>query len=217
MPVAPLPVIYSPLGMFKLMLLRQWHGLSDAQMEQALRVRFDSMVFSGFEPSFGELPDASTICRFRNRLVKTELDQKLLALINSELEQRGLKVQGARGAIIDATIIPGAARPRQLVENDDEPARVIVSSNAQARWVNKGKQAFFCHRWHTAVDSEGGYVEHVQVHPAHEAVINKQPAIVEKLSPGVQAVLSDKCYTSKANRQWLQGRGHGRLHPVLGK
>ena len=35
------PEPYSPLGMFKLMLLRQWHGLSDAQLEQTLRVRLD--------------------------------------------------------------------------------------------------------------------------------------------------------------------------------
>lgn len=57
---------YSPLGMFKLMLLGQWHGLSDTALEHALRVRLDFMVFTGFEPNQGELPDSSTICRFRN-------------------------------------------------------------------------------------------------------------------------------------------------------
>ena len=131
------PEPYSPLGMFKLMLLGQWHGLSDAQLEQALRVRLDFMVFTGFEPSAGELPDASTICRFRNRLVKAELDQKLLTLINSQLEQRGLKVQGARGAIIDATIIPSAARPRQHVEDDGSRRASGPSSaiGATRRWT----------------------------------------------------------------------------------
>ena len=83
------PEPYSPLGMFKLMLLGQWHGLSDAQLEQALRVRLDFMVFTGFEPSAGELPDASTICRFRNRLVKAELDQKLLPILAKTLEGAG--------------------------------------------------------------------------------------------------------------------------------
>ena len=207
------PEPYSPLGMFKLVLLGQWHGLSDAQLEQALRVRLDFMVFTGFEPAAGEMPDASTICRFRNRLVKAELDQKLLALINSQLEQRGLKVQGARGAIIDATIIPSAARPRQHVEGEGEgeQARVIDSADGDARWVKKGKQAFFGYRGHTAVDSQDGYVEHVQVHPANEAEINKLSEIVEKLSPGVEAVLADKGYASRANRQWLTDRQIGDL------
>ncbi len=68
----------------------------------------------------GITPDASTICRFRNRLLKAELDQKLLALINGQLEQRGLKAQGARGA----TITPSAARPCQHVEGDGQQAKV---------------------------------------------------------------------------------------------
>ena len=205
------PEPYAPLGMFKLMLLGQWHGLSDAQLEQALRVRLDFMVFTGFEPSAGELPDASTICRFRNRLVRAELDQKLLALINGQLEQRGLKVQGARGAIIDATIIASAARPRRHVQDDGEQARIIDSADPDARWVKKGKQAFFGYRGHTAVDSEDGYVEHVQVRPANEAEITKLPEIVEALSSGIEAVLADKGYASKANRQWLQDKGIGDL------
>ena len=61
------PEPYAPLSMFKLMLLGRWHGLSDAELEQALKVRIDIIVFTGFEPAAGEFPDASTICRFRNR------------------------------------------------------------------------------------------------------------------------------------------------------
>ena len=84
--------------MFKLVLLGQWHGLSDAQLEQALRMRLDFMVFTSFEPSAGELPDASTICRFRNRLVNAQLDQKLLVLINSHMSayDEGGKVRVAQ-------------------------------------------------------------------------------------------------------------------------
>lgn len=41
---------YAPLSMFRLMLLSQWHGLSDTQLEQALKVRIDFMVFTGFAP-----------------------------------------------------------------------------------------------------------------------------------------------------------------------
>lgn len=55
------PEPYAPLSMFKLMLLGQWHGLSDSALEQALKVRIDFMVFTGFEPADGEFPDATTI------------------------------------------------------------------------------------------------------------------------------------------------------------
>nr|WP_255719343.1 transposase [Pelomonas sp. P8] len=110
------------------MLLGQWHGLSDTQLEHALKVRLDFMVFTGFEPGDGSFPDATTICRFRNRLVTAKLDQVLLRRVNVQLEGQGLKVAGSRGAIIDATIIESAARPNQHVEVDDEGQADVVDS-----------------------------------------------------------------------------------------
>lgn len=205
------PEPYSPLGMFKLMLLGQWHGLSDNQLEQALRVRIDFMVFTGFEPSAGELPDASTICRYRNRLVDAQLDQLLLALVNVQLSQQGLKVQGARGAIIDATIIASAARPRQHIETDGQKSQVIQSADPDATWVKKGKRAYFGYRGYAAVETEDGYVEHIELHPANEAEFHKLPQIVAALGAQTTAVLADKGFASKANRQFLQDRGLGDL------
>lgn len=171
------------------------------------------MVFTGFEP--GEpFPDATTICRFRNRLVQAKLDQVLLKRITSQLERQGLKVSGARGAIIDATIIPSAARPNQYVEppeDQDGEYHIVDSADQEARWVKKGQQAFSGYRGYAVVDSEDGYVEHVQVHPANEAEVNKLLGIVDHLAPGVQAVLADKGFASQDNRQGLERRGIGDL------
>lgn len=58
---------YDNLKMFKTLLLQQWHSLSDEQTEEALSVRIDFMLFTGFELN-DEIPDACTICRFRNKL-----------------------------------------------------------------------------------------------------------------------------------------------------
>nr|WP_058616829.1 transposase [Tepidimonas taiwanensis] len=92
------PEPYAPLSMFKLMLLGQWHGLSDAELERALKVRIDFMVFCGFDPSAGEMPDASTICRFRNRLFSVEL-----SLVSGEGCGRGtaawLRREGCRADV----------------------------------------------------------------------------------------------------------------------
>ena len=209
------PEPYAPLSMFKLMLLGQWHGLSDTQLEHALKVRLDFMVFTGFEPGAGSFPDATTICRFRNRLVEAKLDQILLRRINVQLEGKGLKVAGSRGAIIDATIIESAARPNQHVEVDEQgQTDVSDSADEQARWVKKGNDAFFGYRGYVAVDTDDGYVEHVQVHPANEAEVNKLPEIVGALIEHVakpEAVLADKGYASAANRAHLNARGIGDL------
>ena len=54
------PTSYDELKMFKSVLLGQWHGLSDAALEEALRVRLDFMVFTGFgvEAGLGRLSPA---------------------------------------------------------------------------------------------------------------------------------------------------------------
>lgn len=206
------PQPYAPLGMFKLMLLGQWHGLSDTELERALKVRIDFMVFTGFEPGEPGFPDATTICRFRNRLVQAKLDQRLLRKINGQLERAGLKVQGATGALIDATIIPSAARPNGHVEfdEDDEP-QVISSADPDATWVKKSGQAFYGYRGYASVDSEDGYVDHVQVHPANQSEFGKLVPVVDALATKPQAVLADKGFASAANRQALKDRRIGDL------
>jgi IS5 family transposase len=70
----------------------------------ALKFRLDFLVFCGFDLG-AELPDHSTICRFRNRMLAAPLDDELLAEINRQLADKGLKVNEARGAIIDAMIV----------------------------------------------------------------------------------------------------------------
>ena len=206
------PEPYSPLGMFKLMLLGQWHGLSDPELERALKVRVDFMVFTGFEPGEPGFPDATTICRFRNRLVKAKLDQRLLRKINGQLERAGLKVQGATGALIDATIIPSAARPNSHIEFDDEEQpQVVTSADPEATWVKKSGQAFYGYRGYASVDSEDGYVDHVEVHPANESEMGKLVQVVDALPVKPEAVLADKGFASAKNRQELQDRGIGDL------
>lgn len=53
------------MKMFKVVLLGQWHNLSDNDLEQALRVRLDFMVFCGFTLN-GDVPDSTTIQDFRS-------------------------------------------------------------------------------------------------------------------------------------------------------
>ncbi|WP_162247801.1 transposase [Pelomonas sp. Root1237] len=93
---------------------------------------------------------------------------------------------GSRGAIIDATVIESAARPNQHIEVDDE-----------ARWVKKGKDAFFGYRGYSAVDTEDGYVEHVEMHPANQAEV-KLPGIVDALI--AQGIQPRACWQTRATR-----------------
>lgn len=83
------------------------------------------------------IPDETTICRFRNRLVAKGLDKELFEEINRQLELRGLKVEKAIGAVIDASVIESAARPNRCIEiavdrNEDvEIEEDTVTSDAE--------------------------------------------------------------------------------------
>ena len=66
---------------------------------------------------FARLPDESTILRFRHRLEKHKLAEKILATVNDLLIERGLLLKA--GTVVDATLI--AAPPS--TKNKDKSKR----------------------------------------------------------------------------------------------
>lgn len=207
---------YDVLKMFKAMVLGQWHSLSDPELEHSLRVRVDFILFCGFEMSEA-VPDETTLCRFRNQLVKLGLLEELFEMINGQLESCGLKVQKSCGAVVDATVIESAARPRKVVEVEaavdrqeeetrpsEEYALVEESKDPDARWLKKGKKCYFGYKGFIRTDHHEGYIEKVMVTPAHEAEVNQfQDLMGEDVG---RRIYADKAYSSQANRQKLRQR-----------
>ena len=119
-------VPYDYTQMFKVLLIQQWHTLSDPKMEEALRTRIDFMWFTGFGLSSKNfvVPDETTICRFRNKLSKAKILDKLLKKVNLQLESNQLKIKNTHGAVLDATLIAAAvnsnAKPKVIAEDRNE-------------------------------------------------------------------------------------------------
>jgi IS5 family transposase len=99
------------------------------QLEESLRVRMDFMLFTNFD---GEVPDHSTLCRFRNLLISRGLLEKTLNNINKQLEKKGLKVEAKEGAIVDATVIESAARPEKITELCTPPKEINRSPKCKS-------------------------------------------------------------------------------------
>lgn len=204
-------VPYDRLKMFKSILLQQWHSLSDEQLVEALSVRVDFMAFTGFELA-DELPNASTFCRFRNKLIERNLEKKLFKEINQQLEQLGLKLESANCAIVDATLIESASRPRRtiIIENDREESldknenssfQIKESKDPDARWVKKGKKCHFGYKGFASVDEEGFYTE-LHTESANESEVNKLEKVTAELK--AKNLLADKGYASAKNREYLK-------------
>ena len=203
---------YDSLKMYKAVLLGQWYNLSDHELEEALEVRLDFMLFTELE---GDVPDETTLCRFRNRLREKGLDKILFNEINQALEKAGLKVKECSGAVIDATIIESSSRPRKTVEvmaidrKEEDPAAageqenaVTYSNDPDARWLKKGNKYHFGYKGFIATDEADGYIEKVNVTAANRSEVKElENSLLEK-KPG--RVYADKGYASKENRKMLK-------------
>jgi transposase, IS5 family len=76
----------------------------------ANEVRIDFIQFCGLSLD-DPIPDESTLCRYRNRLIEAKRLDRLLAQVNTQLQGHRLMVKNAAAAVIDATLITSAARP----------------------------------------------------------------------------------------------------------
>jgi IS5 family transposase len=105
---------YSYLLMFKILILQEYFGLSDEQMEFQITDRFSFMRFLGLR-SYHKVPDRNTIWTFRERLKEEDVMQQLFDRFGKDLNGRGLIIN--KGKIIDATIVEVPVQRNSREEN----------------------------------------------------------------------------------------------------
>jgi hypothetical protein len=108
-----------PIGlarMLRMYFLQQWYSLSDEGLEDAL---YDSQAmreFVGFDLAREQVPDATTLLKFRRLLEQHELTKAIFEQVNAHLGERGLLMR--EGTLVDATII---AAPSSIHPSDSMP------------------------------------------------------------------------------------------------
>ncbi len=129
--------------------MQQWFSLSDPAMEEAF---FDMPLYREFAKvgEFDRLPDESTILRFRHRLERYKLAEKILKAVNDLLEQRGLLLKV--GTVVDATLIPAPSSTK----NKDKGRDPEMHSS------QKGNQWYFGMKAHIGADADSGLVHTVR-------------------------------------------------------
>jgi IS5 family transposase len=186
---------WPPLAMLKALLLAQWYGLSDPELEDALADRLSFRRFVGL-PLDGGVPDETTLCRFRNELVRRGLTERLLAAVDAQLAGRGLVLK--RGTLIDASLVEADADVRK--GPDGQP----VTVEPEAGFAKRRGKAFFGFKAHLAVDEGSGLVRRAVLTPAN---VNES-VVADALPIGDEAaVYADKGYDSAARRALLAERG----------
>ena len=101
---------YSPLLLFKMLLLQNWYGLSDYQVEEEVNDRIIFSRFCGISMD-SSVPDHSVLSRFRTILREKKALERLLKLINNQLSSHGILVEHGSAAV-DASMTPTPRRPK---------------------------------------------------------------------------------------------------------
>jgi IS5 family transposase len=190
---------YPPLTLFKVLLLQRWYGLSDPAMEAALFDRISFLRFAGFSTD-DETPDHSTIWRFRERLGKDGLIERLFAELQRQLGARGVLVK--QGTLIDASIVPSAARRPRMDEGETSP----TDPDARFGANNERRRFTFGYKMHVAVDAGSAMVRAWRLTSAN---VQEVTVAASLLPEEAGTIYADRGYDSGPLRRELASRGFG--------
>ena len=155
--------------MLRMLELESWFSLSDEGIEDAICDSYAMRRFVGIDFAAGEqVPDATTLCRFRKLLTENHLQEEFFKQVRDVLRREGCEVRG--GSIVDATIIE-APSSRKNKEQKPDP---------EMHSVKKGTQWHFGMRVHIATDPLHGYVHALVSTPANTSEVKVAPQLLRE-------------------------------------
>lgn len=181
---------YDELVMFRAMILQKLYDLSDPQMEEMLYDRLSFRRFCGLGLE-DKIPDETTILRFRNLLQGHT--EKLLALINQDLGERGIEWAGGR--IVDATLIKSKVKPPRGGEQSEE--------DPEAGWTCKNDEYTYGYKGHVSTTKKGLICKTKMT----SADVHDSQVFESLLDEDTTKAYADKAYPSKDRRQRLKDAG----------
>lgn len=190
---------YDKLFMVKTLFLQGWYTLSDEELEYQIYNRLD---FQNFLDCPENIPDYSTIWRFREELAEGDIIDKIWAELKRQLNEKDIEVK--EGSIQDASFIQ--AEPGKKRSGMDERGRNVSKTNRSrdGTWTKKNNNSHFGFKLHTKVQRGSKLISEVAVTTAraHDSAID--------LTEEDEIIYRDKGYTgvkTKAKGDGTMKRG----------
>ena len=139
---------YEKVLMIKILFLQGCYSLSDEEMEYECYNRLDFQQFLGFPKN---IPDYSTIWRFREEMAEGNIIEKVWIELQRQITNHGIIIE--KGMIQDAKFIhadPGKTNSGMKDRGKGQPS----SRNEDATWTKKGKKNIFGYKMHTKTDTK---------------------------------------------------------------
>jgi len=181
-----------PIGlepMLRIYFMQQWYGLSDPAMEDSLYDITAMRRFAGL--SFNEIPDETTILRFRHMLERHNVTEKLFRKTEQYLSERNLIL--SEGTIVDATII---AAPSSTKNQDKQ-------RDPEMKQTKKGNQWYFGMKVHVGTDERG----RAHSMAVTDAGVHDSQVMDDLLHGEEEAVYGDKAYADNRRKREMEESG----------
>ncbi len=178
----------APLALFKMSLLQHCYGLSDPQCEELVSDRLSWRRFVGLGLQ-DAVPDETTLVRFRQRLREHGLHENLLALVNRQLQTKGLILKTC--TLVDATLLQAA---RRAPAKGDQ-----TGGDGDAGYTVKQGQPHYGYKAHVAVDETHTLIRQVTLTAAN---VHDSQEFENVVQGDEEMVMADKAYWSKARSEW---------------
>ena len=189
---------YPLLTLYRSLLLGIWYKLSDVQLAQALYRDLLFRKFCHLELG-GDVPEASTLGRFRTRLMEQALWEPLLNEINRQLEAKHIIMTEGRINIIDATPIEasqsGSGKGKNGQPTKDSEAGWHVKQDSRGR-----QKSTYGYSVHTGVD-EDGFIHRQQVTAGN---VHDSQALDDLLLGDETALYADAAYSSQKTTHYVE-------------
>ena len=159
---------YEKILKIKLLFLQSWYSISDEELEFQVNDRLSFQQFLGFPKN---IPDYSTVWRFREELAEADLIDKIWAELQKQISEKNIQVK--EGCIQDASFVvadPGKQKNRNIQRGREAK----TSRSKDGTWTKKGSKSYFGFKLHTKVRKGSKLIEEVAVSTAktHDGAID---------------------------------------------
>ena len=148
---------YNRILMIKILILQSWYSISDEEIEFQIHDRLSFQQFLNFPKN---IPDYSTVWRFREELTEKDIIDKIWHELGRQIKSHDIKIK--EGKIQDATFIK--ADPGKKNSGMNGRGREAKTSRSKdGSWTKKGKKSIFGFKSHVKVDAETKIITEVAV------------------------------------------------------
>lgn len=202
---------FDRLMMFKVLVLQEYYGLSDDQMEFQLLDRLSFQRFIG-QGLHDVVPDAKTIWLYRENLRNAGTIDALFVQLQKQLERYGLVAH--KGTMVDASFVKVPIQRNTPEENDqiksgekpDWNENKSRQKDTDATWTKKANQNHYGYKQHIKADLKSKLITNFEVTPASEYDANVLEELIDKKDIH-QPMYCDSGYYSEEVIDKIQSKG----------